>query len=397
MASTSREKTSGTRTLDTDGSPEPAASSGEGPADASGRSLQDRAGAVWNRLTGSTRARHLTFALLALLAVMAIIETISPFANIEFTRFGYLAIAAAGLTVLTGINGQLSLGHGAFMAVGAYTTALLLSDGRETPIGLVLVASVVTALIVGAIVGIAAARLSGPYIAGATLALAVAATQVPLAVRALGGEQGLRPSVPDVPVWVEDLHFLIFATEIDSSQYLAYLTWISLIVVAVLLANLKVSRVGRRWAAIRDDEVAAELAGIDLGRDRVVAFVVSCAAAGLAGAFLTLSTRLAAPGSFRLDLSLLLLTAIVLGGLGTLSGAVIGAGLLTYLPPYARDAGEALGLNALKAAELAPLVFGTVMVIVILAAPHGLMGEVFRRRAIRRAKRRMQAAAASRS
>ena len=351
--------------------------------------------ALWQRLTSTTRGRHLVFGLIGLLAITAVIETISDFANIELTEFGYLAMAAVGLTVLTGINGQLSLGHGAFMAVGAYTTALLLSDGRETPLLLALAASTIAALVVGLLVGIAAARLSGPYIAGATLALAVAATQVPLAVRSLGGEQGLRPGVPDVPTWVEDLHYLIFATEISSSQYYAYLTWFSLVIILVLLANLKVSRVGRRWAAIRDDEVAAELAGINLGRDRVIAFVVSCGTAGLAGAFLALSTRLAAPGSFRLDLSLLLLTAIVLGGLGTLSGAVIGAGLLAYLPSYATDAGEALGLNALKAAELAPLVFGTVMVIVILAAPHGLMGQVLRQRAVRRARRRMQSNPAS--
>ncbi|QWC85778.1 branched-chain amino acid ABC transporter permease [Nocardioidaceae bacterium] len=358
----------------------------------SDRSVADRGRALWARAMAHTGARHLIFALAAFVVVVVVIESTSDFASFEMTRFGYYAIAAAGLTVLTGINGQLSLGHGAFMAVGAYTAALLLTDDRATPLLLVLVASVLTTLVVGALVGVAAARLSGPYIAGATLALAIAATQVPLAVRSLGGEQGLTLGSVDVPTWVADVHFFILGRELSTNQYLAYLTWIVLIVVFVMLANLKSSRVGRRWAAVRDDEVAAELVGIDLGKDRVVAFVVSCGAAGIAGAFLALATSLAAPGNFRLELSLLLLTAIVLGGLGTLSGALIGAALLTYLPGYATDAGAALGLSSLKAAEIAPLVFGAVMVVVILLAPSGLMGEVLRRRAVRRAVKRAKAA-----
>ena len=357
----------------------------------SDQGMGDRARGLWGRAMDSNGTRHLVFALAAFIAVVLVIETTSDFASFEFTRFGYYAIAAGGLTVLTGINGQLSLGHGAFMAVGAYTAALLLTDDRGTPLLVVLVAAVLTTLVVGVLVGIAAARLSGPYIAGATLALAIAATQVPLAVRSLGGEQGLTLRTPDIPTWVADVHFFILGTELGTNQYLAYMTWIVLIIVFVLLANLKSSRVGRRWAAIRDDEVAAELVGIDLGRDRVIAFVVSTGAAGVAGAFLALATGLAAPGNFRLELSLLLLTAIVLGGLGTLSGAIIGAALLTYLPGYASDAGAALGLNSLKAAEIAPLVFGAVMVLVILLTPAGLMGEVLKRRAIRRAKKRAAA------
>ena len=100
----------------------------------------------------------------------------------------------------------------------------------------------------------------------------------------------------------------------------------------MLLANLSRSRVGRRWRAVRDDEVAAELAGIDLGRARVSAFMVSAAAAGAAGAMMAVTVRLAAPSGFTLTLSLTLLTAVVLGGLGSLTGALLGAALLTFLP-----------------------------------------------------------------
>ena len=146
--------------------------------------------------------------------------------------------------------------------------------------------------------------------------------------------------------------------------------------VFLLLANLGRSRVGRRWRAVRDDEVAAELAGIHLGRARVSAFVVSAAAAGAAGAVMALAVRLTAPTGFTLTLSLTLLTAVVLGGLGSLTGALIGAALLTFLPSVITDAGIAAGLDDIKAAELAPLVYGLVMVLVILLAPRGLVGSL---------------------
>jgi len=144
----------------------------------------------------------------------------------------------------------------------------------------------------------------------------------------------------------------------------------------VALANLGRGRVGRRWRAVRDHEVAAELAGIDLGRARVSAFVVSAAAAGAAGAMLALTVRLAAPSSFSLTLSLTLLAAVVLGGLGSLAGALAGAALLTFLPQVVTDLGTGLGLSDIRAAELAPLVYGLVMVAVVLLAPAGLTGTV---------------------
>ena len=146
--------------------------------------------------------------------------------------------------------------------------------------------------------------------------------------------------------------------------------------VFLLLANLARSRVGRRWRAVRDDEVAAELAGIHLGRARVSAFVVSAAAAGAAGVVMALAVRLTAPSGFTLTLSLTLLTAVVLGGLGSLTGALVGAALLTFLPSVITDAGTSAGLDDIQAAELAPLVYGLVMVAVILLAPRGLVGSL---------------------
>ncbi|SFP07286.1 branched-chain amino acid transport system permease protein [Amycolatopsis arida] len=339
--------------------------------------------------------RHLTLAALGLVAVVLVLENTTPFRNAQLATMAYLAIAAGGLTVLTGLNGQLSLGHGALMAVGAYTTAVLSSraDAPFPLIGVLLVATVVT-LLVGAVVGVAAARLHGPYLAGATLALAIAVPGIPVFFgETLGGEQGITVRPPAAPDWFADAVYFVTGNELTPSRYLAYLGWGALIVAFVLLANLSRGRVGRTWRAVRDDEVAAEIAGIDLGRARVLAFVVSAGCAGLAGALMALAVRVTAPSGFTLTLSLALLSAVVLGGLGSLLGALLGAALITFLPQVVTAIGQDLGLSDVQAAELAPLVYGLTTVLVILLAPTGIVGALrsawyrrhrrHRRRAIR--------------
>lgn len=348
----------------------------EKPSDRSSTqtSRVDRLRARWS---GWVLGRHLVIAGLGLLVVIAVLESVDPFRAVQLTSMAYLAIAAGGLTVLTGLNGQLSLGHGAFMAIGAYTAALMLQDG-EPPVplvGVLLIATVV-ALAVGAVVGLAAARLHGPYLAGATLALAVAVPTTALYFDDLGGEQGLRVAVPPIPDWVLDASYFVLGHEVDRTRYIAYIAWGSLIVAFVLLANLSRSRLGRSWRAVRDDDVAAELAGIHLGRARVLAFLASAGCAGLAGAVMAMAVRIAAPSGFTLTLSLTLLSAVVLGGLGSLGGALIGAGLITFLQPLVTDLGLAAGLSDVKAAELSPLVYGLTMIAVILLAPAGIVGTV---------------------
>jgi branched-chain amino acid transport system permease protein len=331
--------------------------------------------------------RHLVVAAVGLVLVVVVLESVNRFRVTQLTEMAYLAIAAGGLTLLTGISGQLSLGHGAFMAVGAYTTVLLLDTPDATTVTLLvaIVAAVLVAVVVGVIVGIPAARLHGPYIAGATLALAVAVPGIARAWSWLGGEQGLTVRRPDPPGWVLDAAFFVTGKEMDSDKYVAYLSWIALIVTYVLLANLIRSRAGRRWSAVRDDEVSAEIAGIHLGRSRVLAFVASTACAGLAGALMGLAQRGAAPGSFGLTLSLLLVSAIVLGGLGTLSGALIGAGLLTFLQHSVGQIGADAGLDQTTSFELAPVIYGTTLVLVMILAPAGLMGSIRNRYLRRRA------------
>lgn len=342
-----------------------------------------------DRILGrSPLRRHLTVALLGLVVVVVVLESTGQFRNAQFAAMAYYGIAAGGLTILIGLNGQISLGHGAFMAIGAYTAALLLRGDDPFPLPLVLVAAAVVTLAAGALVGVAAARLHGPYLAGATLALAVAVPGIPVYFgETLGGEQGINVRVPDIPDWLADAVFFVTGQDMSSSRYLAYVGWFCLIVTFVLLANLARGRVGRTWRAVRDHEVAAELAGIDLGRARVLAFVVSATCAGLAGGLLALSARIAAPSGFTLTLSLLLLSAIVLGGLGSLTGALIGAALLTFLPQLVTGWGQDLGLSDVRAAELAPLIYGLVTVLVVLFAPVGIAGGVLtalRRRAAQR-------------
>lgn len=348
-------------------------------------------------LSEVTLLRHLLGAVLALVVVVLVLTAVDDFRRVQLSEMAYLGIAAGGLTVLTGQNGQLSLGHGALMAFGTYTTALLLPDREAgTPLLVVVLIAVAVTVVAGALVGVAAARLHGPYLAGATLALAVAVPGIALHFKErLGGEQGLRVVLPDPPTWADDATYFVTGQDLTGRGWVAFLAWSTLILTYLLLANLTRSRVGRRWRAVRDDEVAAQLAGIDLARSRVSAFMVSAAAAGAAGAMLAIAVRLAAPSSFTLTLSLTLLAAVVLGGLGSLTGALLGAALLTFLPREVTELGTAAGLDDIAAAELAPLVYGVVMVLVILLAPSGLFGTVHRAVLTRRARRALAARAAA--
>ncbi|MBD5831580.1 branched-chain amino acid ABC transporter permease [Janibacter melonis] len=340
------------------------------------------------RLLASPLLRRALASLAVLVVAVFVIDLLSGYRQGQVASVAYFAVAAGGLTLLIGVNGQLSLGHGAFMAIGAYTTALLLQEGRELPVLVLLVAAVLVTMLVGLVVGIAAARLHGPYVAGATLALAIAVPSLAIHFReALGGEPGLRVPTPDVPQVADDAIFFLTGTDVEPTQWLATISVTCLVLTFFLLRNLSQSRVGRRWRAVRDDPVAAQLAGIDLGRNRVLCFVVSTACAGLAGGLMALVTRIAAPSGFTLTLSLSLLMAVVLGGLGTLTGALLGAVLLTLLPTVVTNLGSSAGLSDLQSAELAPLVLGLTTMVVVLLAPSGLVGSLLRLRARSRVTR----------
>ncbi|HEY1597381.1 MAG TPA: branched-chain amino acid ABC transporter permease [Thermoleophilaceae bacterium] len=318
------------------------------------------------RLPRQTLVRNLLLALAFGVLLYLLSESISSFNNLRLATIAYYFTALAGLTVLTGLNGQISLGHGALMAVGAYSTAILTSR-TGFPLGAALLASAAITAVVGVAVGAAASRLRGPYLAGATLAFAIGlpglADKYP---SAFGGENGISVAPPTPPASLG----LTFPLE----RWEAWIACLCALIVFVVLANLLRSRVGRAFRAVRDDEVAAQLSGLNVARTQVLAFVVSAACAGVAGGALVVVTQLAAPGAFQLSLSLALLTGIVLGGLGSLAGALWGAIALVYLPQWSDDLAHSISLSNNVQSNLPLALYGIVLIGVIVAAPQGIQG-----------------------
>jgi branched-chain amino acid transport system permease protein len=326
------------------------------------------------RLPEQTLLRHLLLAAVVGLVLYFVSVMLDPFNDLRLATGAYFFTALAGLTVLTGLNGQISLGHGALMAVGAYTMAILVGRDGWALVPAMAAAAAVTAL-AGALVGSVAARLRGPYLAGATLAFAVGLPA--LADRypsAFGGENGLTvtPATPPSAL----------GADFPLERWQAWITCAAALVALVLLANLMRGRVGRAFRAVRDDEVAAQLAGVNVARTQVLAFVLSAACAGLAGAGLVVVTQLAAPGAFDLALSLSLLSGIVLGGLGSLAGAAWGAVALVMLPQWSDDIAHHFSLSNDVQSNLPLALYGIVLMGVIVAAPEGIQGVL--RRAVRR-------------
>jgi branched-chain amino acid transport system permease protein len=320
------------------------------------------------RVREITLVRHLTIALVAGVVLVLISNALSPFDNLQLATMGYFFVAVAGLTVLTGLNGQVSLGHGAFMGIGAYATAKLLGEaGGGPPLAFVLVLAALIAAVAGVVAGAAAARLRGPYLAGATLALAVGLPSVADRFpKFLGATNGLTVLPSTAPASL--------GADFPLERWQAWITCLAGLIVYVLLANLVRSRFGRAFRAVRDDEVAAELAGLHVARTQILAFVVSAACAGLAGGLFVVVTQLAAPGAFQLSLSVALLAGVVLGGLGSLWGAVLGAFALVMIPQWSEDLSKSLSLSGNVQANLALAVYGVVLIGVMLVAPRGLAG-----------------------
>ncbi len=320
-------------------------------------------------LPRSTMLRHALFFIPLALALLAVTYLLDAFTNYNIAGVAIFAIAAAGLTVLTGINGQLSLGHGALMAVGAYTTSLLLKAQPEFPFLLTLLAAIVSTALTGGIIGLAAARLRGPYLAGATLALAVGLPQLAIHFGSLlGGNQGINVTPPTAPA--------ALGGDFPQERWLAWIAIVATLITLFFLANLVRGATGRTLRAVHDNETAARLAGIDVARVQVLAFVISAACAGLAGSLFAYWVGITAPTGFGLQLSLQLLSAIVIGGLGSLTGAVWGAIILVYLPILTSGLAGNLNLSSDITNNLPLAVYGAVLVFAMLVLPRGIQGTV---------------------
>ena len=312
-----------------------------------------------------TLARHFAVALGVAVILLLLSLRLSPYRDYQMAEVAAYVTAVAGLTVLIGLSGQISIGNGAFMAIGGYASGLVLIH-LHWPLELVLLVSVVAAALAGALFGVAAARLRGPYLAGATLMLAVALPSIANQFPSLfGGDQGLT-------VAITPPGFL--GATFPPTRWQAWVTCAGALITLILLANLSRSRVGRSWRAVRDDEVAAALSGLNVARLQILAFVVSAACAGLGGALLALVTGIVAPGAYTLTLSIALLTGAVLGGLGTLPGALWGSLVLVLVPSYLTNVGSSHGLSGAASSSVPIAAYGVVLIVVMLAFPAGIQG-----------------------
>ena len=307
---------------------------------------------------------------LGIAVVMAVIVgflsiKLDTFRDYQIAEVAVEVTAVAGLTVLTGLSGQISLGQGAFMAIGGYTTALLMLH-LNWPFFIALVAAAAVTAATGAIVGVAAARLRGPYLAGATLILGVALPTLATAYAGVfGGDQGLNVTFT-TPAFL--------GATFPLTRWQAWVSSLVALVSLVLLANLCYSRIGRNWRAVRDDEVAAALDGVNVALSRVLAFVVAATSAGLAGSLLAIVTSLVAPGDFTITLSIALLTAAVIGGLGSLPGALWGSLVIVLVPTYVTDVATSHGLSSSVGSNIPIAAYGVVLILVMLAFPQGIQG-----------------------
>jgi len=316
-----------------------------------------------------TLPRRLGVAVLTAAIVWFLSVKLDTFRDYQIAEVAVEVTAVAGLTVLTGLSGQISLGNGAFMAVGAYTTALLQLH-LNWPFVAALVAAAAVTAVAGAIVGVAAARLRGPYLAGATLILGVALPSLAFAYQGIfGADQGLNV-VFTAPGFL--------GATFPLTRWQAWVSTVVALVTLVLLANLCYSRIGRNWRAVRDDEVAAALNGVNVAVTRILAFVVSAVCAGLAGSLLAIVTSLVAPGAFTITLSIALLTAAVIGGLGSLPGALWGSLLIVLVPTYATDLATSHGLSSTVGSNIPIAAYGAVLIFVMLVFPQGIQGGLHR-------------------
>jgi len=278
-----------------------------------------------------------------------------------------LFIGVLSLTVLTGASGQISLGQGALMAVGGYASASSITHlGASIWVGF-LVAVFATAIF-GLILGVAAARVSGPYLAGTTLVIALALPSMANRFESvLGGNVGLIVDFGTPPTWISNL------IEVGYEQWQLWVALPIALIALFFVSNLLTSRAGRSWKAVRDHEIGAAVSGIPVARTKVIVFVVSSSVAGLGGALYGLR-GLVGPSVYPVSLSLTLLTAAILGGVGSISGAFIGTLIVVFLPDLIDWAISGLALSEQVTNYLPALLTGFLLLATIILNPAGVMG-----------------------
>ncbi len=302
-----------------------------------------------------------------------------------------MAIALLGLSFLTGASGQISIGNGAFMGVGAFATAIWANHHATTPIVVVLLISVAVGALFGLLLGLPATRLRGPYLAGMTLAFAVAFPAILSSFSSwTGGDSGLQlPNTVTPPHWLVGLFHAGTPTLTTDTLWLTDIIMVATGVAFFFMANLFASRTGRAMRLVRDNDVAAELVGVNLPRTRVIAFVISAAYAALGGALWTLLNNSVSPATYGFALSITILAVIVIGGIGTISGALIGGVVYAYSTSVIAWFVARTGLNPQGnlASQLNGIIFGALLIVTMMFSPLGIAGTIRhlrRRRALAR-------------
>jgi branched-chain amino acid transport system permease protein len=298
---------------------------------------------------------------LAGLALLLAIACVLPFLVSNYRVFQMTlvlayAVALLGLNMLTGYNGQISLGHGAFYAVGAYTAAILM-DKLGVPYWATIPVAGAVCFVAGFLFGLPALRLEGLYLALATFALGVATPQI-LKHESLahwtGGSQGVVIVKPDPPEW----------SGVSQDQWLYFFTLAWVVLLFFLGWNLLRGRIGRAMVAIRDQPIAAQAMGVNTSRVKSLTFGVSALYTGISGALGAIAVQFVAPDSFTFFLSITLLVGVVVGGLASISGALYGAVFIQFIPNIADQIS--------KAAPWA--IYGIVLIAFMYAMPSGVAG-----------------------
>jgi branched-chain amino acid transport system permease protein len=311
-----------------------------------------------------TRAEYLRLAL-AVAFLLVLPFTLSPFWLTVANQIGIAVVGAIGLNILTGHTGLISLGQGAFLAVGAYTSAILVNRfGLPTLVAMAF--AVAFTALVGAFFGLPSLRLKGLYLAMATLA---AQFIILFAVRnwdvVTGGVEAVVVPHPEILGWTLRTDFAWYWVIAGTAA-----------VVAIAATNLFRTGLGRAFHAIRDQDIAAAVMGIEVGRYKVLAFALSSGLVGLAGALMAHYRTIVTWERFTLDVSILYLAMIIVGGLGSVAGSIYGAAFMNLLPAALQQFGRAVRIQfpvisrELPAIQLG--VFGLVIVLFLLFEPRGL-------------------------
>jgi branched-chain amino acid transport system permease protein len=272
------------------------------------------------------------------------------------------ALAIASIILLTGYSGQLSLGHSALMAVGAYVAALA-TNNVGLPPAYALVAATFVAGVFGLILGFAVARLSGPYLAGTTLALAVSLPTIANQFAILGGEQGIAFDVGLPPGR--------FGEEFSQYKWFFWICALASLIMIWFISNILSSRYGRVFRALRDNPVAASLAGINAGRLKVMAFALSAGVAGLAGGLLVMLISGVSPSAFPLSLSFSLLTGAVVTGVYNLKGVMLGGLILVAIPEIAESVVSRIGGSEGFTVALPGFLVSALLILAVVFTPNG--------------------------